>query len=115
MERGSRRIEDKGPMTRTAFYAPGIGRKEHLITALQCLIEDGYVNDDGSLLWSLKAYREDAAGSPSPNPVPAVPGPASDPRSLGSPSYKEGNGNGELDQENDLERLHAIGKELGLK
>jgi hypothetical protein len=55
-------------------------------------------------------FRQDTAGSLVPKRFPTVPESAGD---LGSPSYKEGTGNGNLD-DTKLERLHTIGEEMGL-
>ncbi len=95
MERVSQHLEQHGPMSRTSVYAAGLGKREHLVTAIQCLLDEGNLTEDGSASFPQSPFRHDEARSRVPKPFPAVPGTEFPPRSHRSPSYKEGTGNGE--------------------
>ena len=74
MERVSRHLEEHGPMSRTAIYKAGLGKRELLVQAVECLLEAGNLTEDGSLLVPAVPFRRDEAGSLVPKPFPAVPG-----------------------------------------
>jgi hypothetical protein len=113
MERVSRHLEQHGPMSRTALYKANLGRREYLVEAVPHLIAEGCIEDDGSRLVPVRPFRHGEAGSPVPKPFPTVPGSTLPLGSHGSPSYKEGTGNGEVDAA-ELDRLQTLGDELGL-
>jgi hypothetical protein len=113
MERVSRYLEKHGPSSKTAIYRDVHGKNERIVQAVGQLLHEGYLIPDGSHLVPAKIFRHVPGDSPIPKPFPAVPETASDPRSRRSPSYKEGTGNGELDDA-ELERLEALGEEMGL-
>lgn len=133
MEAISRYLEKNGPTSRSRTYNEVPGNKQRKVDAVACLLDQAFVSVDesGSKLRSVRPFRHEepvpggsqvrsgtksepeSAGSPVPKPFPTVPEPASTPGSLGSPSYKEGTGNGELD-DTELERLHSLGEQMGL-
>ena len=68
-------LEQNGPTTRTAIYAAGLGKREHLVTAVKCLVDEGNLCEDGSrLVPAATPFRHDEARSRIPKPFPAVPG-----------------------------------------
>jgi hypothetical protein len=112
MERVSRHLEQHGEMTRTAIYKAGLGKREYLVQAVDCLISDGNLTEVGSRLVPVNTYRAVPAGSRVPKRFPPVPEPEISAGSPGSPAYKAGSGNGELLDENELDRLQAIADEM---
>jgi hypothetical protein len=115
MERISRYLEENGPTSRSRTYDEVPGNKQRKVDAVRHLLAERYVDTDEtrSRIRSVLPFRHEEPGSLVPKPFPPVPDSASDPRSARSPSYKEGTErNGELGDE--LERLHALGEELGL-
>ena len=74
MERVSRHLEQHGPMSRTAIYKAGLGKREHLVTAVECLLSEGNLSEDGSRLVPAVPFRRDDVGSLVPKRFPAVPG-----------------------------------------
>jgi hypothetical protein len=114
MERVSAHLEQHGPMSRSAIYKAGLGRRETLVTAVDCLVREGNLTLDGSRLVPSIPFRHNDAGSVIPKRFPAVPGTTGDLGSLGSHPYKGGTGNGNHSDE-ELERLEAaFGEHLGL-
>jgi hypothetical protein len=112
MERVSIYVEQHGPVSRSRIYRDVPGKRERIVEATGHLLAEGYLDDIGEKLQSARQFRDtvpdgsqvgsrtkfpdDNAGSLVPKPFPAVPKSASTPGSLGSPSYREGNGNREL-------------------
>lgn len=112
MERLSRQLElHPDGLTRTKLYKATQGKRQWLVVGLDALIEEGFIQDTGSLLVPVHPFREDDAGSPVPKPFPMVP---DAPGSSGSPvplSYgEERNGNGAVGQD-EVERLATIARE----
>ncbi len=108
MERVSRHLEQHGPMSRTAVYKAGLGKRELLVQSVGYLLQAGNLTEDGSLLVPTVPFRHDQAGSLVPKPFPAVPGTENPTGSPGSPAYKAGTGNGELaDEELDPLQVEA--------
>jgi hypothetical protein len=113
MERVSVHLERHGPMSRSAIYKAGLGRRETLVTAVDCLVREGNLTHDGSHLVPSIPFRHDQAGSLIPKPFPTVPGTTDDTGSHGSHPYRGGTGNGNHSDE-ELARLEALGEQMGL-
>jgi hypothetical protein len=113
MERISRDLEQHGPMSRSAIYKAGLGRRETLVQAVDCLLEARNLTLDGSHLVPSVSFRHDQDGSLVPKLFPPVPGTTGTTGSHGSHPYKGGTGNGNHADE-ELERLEALGEQVGL-
>jgi hypothetical protein len=113
MERVSLHLEEHGPMSRTSIYKAGLGKREYLVHAVDVLLADGNLREDGSRLVPAIPFRHDEAGSRVPKPFPTVPGSPLPLGSHGSPLYRGEPGNGEV-ADAELERLEALGEHLGL-
>ena len=97
MEKISRYLEQHGPNSKTTVYREVEGKTEYLVAAVQHLLDAGNVTLDRSRLFPADPFRHVPDDSPIPKPFPAFPDSQLHPVSPGSPSYKEGMGNGEVD------------------
>lgn len=90
MERVSRHVEQYPEgISRTAVYRDVKGKTEGKVAAVNCLVRDGYLDDDGSRLFPSKPFRDVPAVSlgsqafPDPFPAPGSSSVPSVPSSIG--------------------------------
>jgi hypothetical protein len=115
MERISRYLEENGATSRSRTYDEVPGNKQRKVDAVRFLLAEKYIDTDESRsrLRSVRPFRHEEPRSLVPKPFPPVPDAGTPPRSAGSHPYKGGTRNGEVDSE-ELERLHALGEQMGL-